>query len=180
MIGIALFAVVSFWQAPPKSQCAFDGFEKPGQLAEVIATKNANGSFLIYRVEGDWSCGYLTERKGAGPQWILTKNLRVVSADPKPKLEAWAGTWVGGEDTVEIHAQNGKLKAKGDGVWGSGASTHTGAFEGEAVPDGNHVRITDDDCRVDMTLIGNYIVASDNMQCGGLNVRFQGVWKRGK
>jgi hypothetical protein len=35
-----------------------------------------------------------------------------------------------------------------------------------------------DSCVVDMTLIGTYIVARDNGKCGGMNVRFGGIWQK--
>jgi hypothetical protein len=41
------------------------------------------------------------------------------------------------------------------------------------------VHYTEDDiCTVNLALLGNYLLANDNNMCGGVNVRFWGVWKR--
>ena len=48
----------------------------------------------------------------------------------------------------------------------------------EASPGGNHLHLEDDSCKIDLALIGKYILANDNNMCGGMNVRFWSVWKR--
>jgi len=37
-----------------------------------------------------------------------------------------------------------------------------------------------DACMVDLTLVGRYLVVTDNNMCGGVNVRFWGIWVRSK
>jgi len=183
--------------------CGFDGFGGNAKLAEVatqtvgyfgcaparhcVPTKLATGdAMVVYRVDGDWTCGYLLQRDGAGPGWAKSRDIREIRADPAPPLNAWSGAWVNGYGRIVVAASNppGKLHLEGTAEWhGKGDVVHTGSFSGDAAPDGNHVHIAEggaDSCAVDLTLIGKYMVGDDNNKCGGMNVRFWGVWKRGR
>jgi hypothetical protein len=137
---------------------------------------------LIYRDSGDWTCGYFSAY--GGPAWILKEELRIVPYNPQPPLKAWEGIWVGGEDRVSIRAEEkpGMLRLEGSAQWhGAGGNEHFGDIKGAATPDDNRLHFAEsgpDSCIIDMTLLGRYIVASDNGHCGGLNARFQGIWKR--
>lgn len=138
---------------------------------------------IVYRAAGEWSCGYLQRSDGAGPTWLLSKDLQPVKVDPQPSLSAWAGNWAGGEDQVAIQTgkKAGTLQVKGSAEWhGGGDNVHFGQVEGTASPTGNHLEIIEsaDSCQVELTLMGRYIVASDNNKCGGMNVQFGGIWKQ--
>jgi hypothetical protein len=192
-------------QAPdrPGTMCNFDGFDKKPALAEVTAPRQAKGYFgcstggncvstnlapgdavLVYRVDGDWTCGYLSQRNGAGPAWVRSRDIHPVSFDRAPALSAWVGNWANGKDRIGIQVSKspGKLDLHGAATWhGGGGVVHTGDFEGEAVPDGHRLHFVEDSadsCTVDLTLIGEYLLANDNAMCGGMNVRFWGIWKR--
>ena len=41
-------------------------------------------------------------------------------------------------------------------------------------------QMSDDIARELVALIGKYILANDNNMCGGMNVRFWGIWKRAR
>ena len=200
----AAMAPVAGAQDRPTTVCAFDGFDANPEIAEVITTQRATGYFgcstdsnctavtlapgdpvIVYRVAAAWTCAYLSSSAGAGPGWIGSKDIRLVLADSNPALKAWAGTWKGGEDLVTIGLSKtaGELDLNGKAVWhGRADVVHTGDFAGTAAPHGNHLHFaggsTADSCIVDLTLAGKYVVAGDNNHCGGLNARFQGVWKR--
>jgi hypothetical protein len=137
----------------------------------------------IYRRQGGWTCGYVSGNNGAGPAWILTDALRVVPYDDHPPLKAWLGTWTGGEDRVRIRADSvpGTVLLEGSAEWSGKYTSHFGDTKGSASPEGNHLHFVEngpDSCTIEMTLLGRYILASDNQACGGLNARFQGIWKR--
>ena len=187
-------------QDRPAGVCNFDGFSADPRLAEVTratvgyfacgspkgcltAKASAGDPVTIYRVDGAWTCGYLEQRGGATPAWLKSADIREIHGDPAPALAAWAGNWENGEGSIRITANGGKLHLAGDNVWKGATTTHTGDFEGDAVPNGNHLRFGEGgagSCTVDLTLFGKAMVANDNEACGGLNVRFRGVWKRGK
>lgn len=137
----------------------------------------------IYRRQVGWICGYVSGHDGAGPAWIRSNALRNVPYDAHPVLGAWLGTWTGGEDRIRIRAGSvpGTVHVAGRAVWTGKYSSHFGDTKGSASPEGNHLHLVErgpDSCTLDMTLLGRYILASDNAACGGLNARFQGIWKR--
>jgi hypothetical protein len=190
-------------QDRPQTMCAFDGFEGTPKLEETtkstvayfgcrtakdcVPGKLAEGDVVnVYRAEGDWTCAYLTQRDGAGPGWVRTRDIREVPADPAPPLDAWFGTWANGRGRIRIAATKNarKLQLEGQAEWhGIGDVVHTGEFSGEAAPEGNRLHFVENgagSCTVDLTLIGKYLLANDNNLCGGMNVRFWGVWKRSK
>jgi len=190
-------------QERPQKACGFEGFSADAQLAEVIRSSTgywgcgsprnciparfaAGDAVTPYRTDGDWTCAYIQQRDGAGPGWVRAVDLREVHADPAPPLDAWFGTWTNGLGHIAIAASAapGKLHLTGDNEWhGTANVVHTGEFEGDASPAGNHLHFVEsgpDSCTIDLTLIGRYLVANDNQLCGGMNVRFWGIWKRGR
>jgi hypothetical protein len=192
-------------QDRPTTLCAFDGFSANPMLAEIATAKSTVGyigcssgrdclsiklqpgdPLVAYHAGGDWTCGYLSQIKGAGPGWVRSKDIRPVSFDAAPPLDAWLGAWANGEDRIRIQSSRaaGKVELQGEAIWHGGRGVvHTGDFAGDAAPVGNHLHFVESDtdsCTVDLTLIGKYLVASDNDRCGGENVRFWGIWKRAR
>ena len=194
-------------QGKPTSACefAYNGFAlSPGEKVQIAEVAKKGGVQLeacgastaciqapvawqtpvqIYRQQGEWTCGYVSGRDGAGPAWIRTENLRVVSYDEHPPLAAWVGAWSGGEVHVRLRAGSapGTLQLVGSAVWHGKFTSNFGDTRGSGSPVGNHLHFVEegpDSCTIDMTLLGRYILAEDNMQCGGMNVRFQGIWRR--
>jgi hypothetical protein len=126
LVLILLGALVCRAQDKPTEDCPFPdtGFAMgPGervQIAQVakraaveleecgsekgcITSPAAWGTpVLIYRRDGEWTCGYFSGRHGAGPAWIRSDALRIMPYDARPPLNAWVGTWTGGEDHVLI------------------------------------------------------------------------------
>jgi hypothetical protein len=204
-----LILLLSIWvsasaQTKPTEACPFVGFESDSQkepnLAEVntktpalmwIACGSSTGCFLekrdpgspvlIYRNNGEWTCGYGVDRHGAGPAWFRTKDLRPLEFTVAPPIEAWYGVWKSGGDRVAISASKnaGGLHLVGNAVWqGANGNEHFGNAKGNAVPSGNRLHIVDGGCVIDLMLAGKYILADDNQGCGGMNVSFSGFWKR--
>jgi len=174
-------------QEPPKVGCPFDGYD--GKLAEVT-TKSAGldrgDMVVIYRSEGDWTCAYLTGKNGSSPGWILTKTIRPIASDPNPPRTAWLGTWGFEENVIKIGRADtpGKLALSGKAIWhGNGGVAHYGSISGEATLKGNQLHFVEGEdpvysCVVDSILFTNYLLVNDNGRCGGMNVRFSGIWKR--
>jgi hypothetical protein len=171
----------------PHEKCAYDG--SGAALAEVIAesaSERPGDMVVVYRVQGDWTCGYLTHKAGARSGWIPSAAIRLFNADPKPPLDAWLGTWRKDEEYITI--VNAKTPGKvalesGRALHGSKHVAQGGETKGEAIPNGNHAHFVDDNlhiCEVDVTLYGKYLLSEDNHFCGDLNVRFWGIWTRSK
>jgi hypothetical protein len=199
--SLVIVAAMRGQSQPPGSCIAHSGFGANPNLMEVGGARSATGYFgcardgsgcfskhltprtpvVITFSDGDWTCGY-----APGPVWIRSADLRPLHFDLYPPLKAWVGTWKGGEDRVVIGLSKdpGKLSLEGTAHWhGAGGVVHDGGFSGQAEPEGNHLHFAEGrpsawGCVVDLTLFGKYIVADDNERCGGMNVRFYGIWKR--
>ena len=204
LFGVVAWAVASSAAAgqAPTSACDFDGFDVNAKLAEVakpttayyacaagqkclLMVLKAGDLAVIGRSEGGWTCGYLSSAKGAAQGWVRSADFRLVEADPNPPLTAWLGTWTQGENRITMERSNtpGKLSLDGEAYWRGGRdNVHEGAIAGEVTPTGNHLHYEEgsaEACNIDLTLIGKYLLANDNSKCGGMNVHFWGVWRRG-
>ena len=170
---------VAVGQQHPASPCEFDGFDTNSKLAETIKTGDP---VVVNRVEGDWTCGYLVTRKGASQGWVQSKDIHLVNFDTNPAPIAWTGTWVQDENRIQIQNSKipGKLTLTGEAYWhGRGDNVNSGEISREADPIGNHLHLRrrrlQDRPRADRQI---KMLANDNNRCGGMNVRFWGIWKR--
>lgn len=192
-------------QDRPQKECSLPDLDADNQPLSVVKPESttswqcysngncssfqlhAGDSIEIARTENGWTCGYVTSTEGAGAEWVRNSDIAPVAADTAAPVSAWFGTWRGGEDTVHIQAgkQNGWLTVQGKAVWdGLNGNQHFGDIKGEVKPAGNKLHYSEgqgeSECEVDLTLIGDYILARDNNKCGGMNARFAGVWRRKK
>ena len=53
-----------------------------------------------------------------------------------------------------------------------------GQVEARATPRGADVEFVEDTCRVRVHSLGEVLIVADNSECGGMNVRFNGVYRR--
>ena len=78
----------------------------------------------------------------------------------------------------------GEVFATGDATWIDKQTglARTGSFEGTAAVDGGQIRYSDgtaDGCRITISVKDDLLsVANDNGQCGGLNVTFDGAYRK--
>jgi hypothetical protein len=140
---------------------------------------------LISKRYGPWICSWYQPRKGSETVgWLPAESLVISSEqDARPPSEGWVGLWKYYDQSLNIRRDSkaGFLRVKGDAIWrGLGDNVHEGSVEGSARSQGNELTLVDGECRVSLRLVGDYIVASDNSQCGGANVRFDGVYRRGR
>ena len=156
---------------PPAARCEFEGFAPNFPLAlrgEVPA--------IVYHADGAWSCAGFQD----GPRWVRSAELRAIAANTTPRLAAWVGRWTLPAGTATIRLGSGDtLRIEGHAWWlGARGVSHSGSIRALAVPSGNRVHFVEGTCVLDLALVGKYIVAGDNEHCGGMNVRFWGIWKR--
>ncbi len=109
----------------------------------------------------------------------------VVAAMPH---SAWIGTWRDGDDEITLRAAGAALAVTGYAFWPSAApseyqpSPHVGEVSETARPVSNTVVFAGkcvNNCLVLLTLLPPYLLARDNRQCGGMNVSFTGVYRKG-
>jgi hypothetical protein len=107
--------------------------------------------------------------------------LSLSEPDTNPPLDRWLGTWKFYDNSLEIKrdGRSGALHVRGDALWrGLGDNVHVGEIETTARPHGRQMKLSDESCQVSLVLVGEFIVAADNAECGGMNVRFDGVYRK--
>ncbi|MGY4395232.1 hypothetical protein ACVWZA_000393 [Sphingomonas sp. UYAg733] len=122
--------------------------------------------------------------------WLPATAVTRVAPLP-PGSAAWRGNWQRDEASIDIKPTKrpGRLNIDGTASWGTHdperverGGIHTGELNGEATPVGDRLSITDgpDGCAAWLRLVGPYLVVTDNLQCGGVNVSFSGIYRRSR
>lgn len=133
---------------------------------------------------GEFVCAWYQPEKGSETVgWIRMDDVRPGYGDEGPA--SWTGKWVFAENDLTIESiAEGQLSVKGNAFWkGVGDNIHIGEVDDNGTPSDHTLSLGGEDkydCRVKMTRIGKYLVVSDNKQCGGVNVSFDGVYLRKK
>ncbi|HZG51159.1 MAG TPA: hypothetical protein VEZ40_03390 [Pyrinomonadaceae bacterium] len=140
---------------------------------------------VVSRKYGKWICGWYQKGKGGETVGWLPADKLVIPTTPAapPILKDWIGVWKydGKSLTIRRDGKTDSLKVKGYGIWeGTGANAHVGGVEAVARPQGNELGLVEEECRVSLKLVGDYLVARDNSECGGVNVRFNGVFRKAR
>lgn len=139
---------------------------------------------LVSRRYGSWICSWYQPLKGHETVgWLPVDSLAISDHPASPPLEKWVGRWKYYDQSLDIvrDRKSGTLRVKGDAIWrGLGDNVHVGSVAARSLPQGNQLILVEEECRVTLKLVGDYIVASDNSECGGMNVRFNGVYRKGR
>lgn len=177
--------------------CQRRGFVVPGD--EVVAGP----------IRGDFVCvtyiapnpkrvkGKFTETDG-----FLPKSALVAVEQGAPAITQWPGTWLRSTEADIVITREGadRLKIFGEATFGAQdperikrGAVNMGEMSETAKPIGNRLAFgegyTDPakpfpdmggECLARLTLLGRYLVAEDNLGCGGMNVTFNGVYARGR
>lgn len=156
--------------------------EKAGEGYVLPGDKVVTG-----RTTGDYVCAYYPSRGGGSAGWVEKPRLRSRAIDAKPPASSWAGRWSDeGNPQLRIAGGPGALHMAGEAYWPGPDRAkdwppgwpHTGQIDGKLTLLGNRARYDEDECKIDLILVGDMLVASDNDMCGGMNVRFNGVYRR--
>ncbi|KAF0222466.1 MAG: hypothetical protein FD176_2645 [Rhodospirillaceae bacterium] len=151
----------------------------PSEACRRKAYVIAGDIVLVGSTSTDWTCVAFVGAKGAITGWIAKDQLALTATNPNPSLAAWGGEWKSGRNSLSIQAQNGgSISVDGLALWGDGPAPRTGEVQGAATPAGVRASVKDGACQVTLTLADDWLIASDNQQCGGLNVTFSGVYRR--
>lgn len=140
-----------------------------------------------------------------GAAIVTLSALPVVSKDKAmANMSSFLGHWqLGSEQEIGITEAEGHLRIEGFASWGAtdpdrvaNGAVHFGEFTVQVPPswirddslafavdpEGQAIRPEDADqydCVIRLTAANNRLEAEDNMMCGGLNVTFNGTYKRG-
>lgn len=165
----------------PGSICRRDDVLDPGD--EVIVSSVYDGWACVFRPDPKAADGVSRERVG----WVAARSLKIGTPIHNPRLEDWLGKWEyqARKDyqwaNVELRPGKapGTLFVEGVALGYGGNVPHTGSLEDLVKVKRNLASFNERGiCRGMMFLLGDWLVAMDNMGCGGLNVTFGGVYHR--
>ena len=145
---------------------------------------------LILKSNDKWACSWFQPPRGKGTIGLLPiKTLRDVIVD-KPKTNDWTGIWYFASSAklyIRQGTRRGFLRIRG----AAEALTRHGRIHNDwsefvaAQPSINRIRLNlgqrtvpGDDCEITIRLLGRYLVASDNKQCGVGHITFDGVYRK--
>jgi hypothetical protein len=162
---------------PGKETCRSKAYLVPGNRVVVSRSYSGFGCAWYAPVKGSPTVG-----------WIKLESLKLADISGQPRLSDWLGEWRYAANSIKFTSNKlaGYLNVTGDALWhGLGDNVHIGELDDRAAPVGNLLKIGDTDtveyaCKVAMRLIGEFLVAADNMKCGGVNVSFSGVYRKSR
>ncbi|MDI9274585.1 hypothetical protein [Stenotrophomonas sp. PFBMAA-4] len=134
---------------------------------------------------GAYRCAFYPNKVGGSAGWVDRSKLQPLPV-ATPSLQDWAGDWKDGDNGLRISVRGGQLHVEGDAYWPSANPTpeqrpygpNMGQVEAQATPRGSQVDFVEDSCTVHAQILGDVLVVSDDSECGGMNVRFDGVYRR--
>jgi hypothetical protein len=146
-----------------------------------------NDEVIVSRNFGGWACAWYQPKKGLETVgWLALDKLEFKAMNPNPAQGDWLGEWNYAGNSIEIGKGEtpGLLTITGNAFWkGLGDNVHVGELDDSSKPAGNELKIGESEteeyaCKVTMRLISKYLVVSDNLHCGGVNVTFSGVYQK--
>lgn len=148
-----------------------------------------NNEVIVSRTFGNFACSWYQPAKGSETVgWIPLDKLEFLEILTIPGMDIWSGKWSFYDSSIEIAKTGTKdvYKVTGNAFWkGLGDNIHIGELDGEAKLAGAKLKYGEEDtgeydCKVTMQRVGNFLIVADNMNCGGVNVTFSGVYQRKK
>jgi hypothetical protein len=150
------------------------------QKAYVVA----GDALVVSRAFGDYVCAWFQPARGYETVgWLRADQLDISEPDASPTPARWLGEWTLHSNSLSISrgAKSGELRVEGSAVWhGLGDNVHVGEVNASAAPSGDALTLEDDICKLTLRLVGDFLVADDNGECGGVNVTFDGVYRKKK
>lgn len=184
-----------------KSASTAAGCPGPAESCCEKAYLVAGNTVLTGRAQGAFVCATYVGAKGATRSGWLPRAALAEAPPAAPGLDDWAGTWNGGpEHRIRIARKGAGLALSGDATYGAldpdrvkRGAVNIGSFAVEARPEGAALAFTDgekgvvpryspDDytaCSLRMRLLPPFLLVESNSACGGVNVSFTGLYRRG-
>jgi hypothetical protein len=144
---------------------------------------------LVIERDGPYVCATFKSPEGVETSGWLPKAALAVLAPKTISAQAWDGKWRDGvEAEIVLKSHGDEVEVSGKASWGG---VHTGELEGNGKPRDRVLAIgydpdkssfppSQDDavCAARLHLFGRYLAVEDNDMCGGMNVRFSGIYVR--
>ena len=158
-------------------KCATSAYAVPGDVV------------IISRVRNGFACAFYPSKGGGTAGWLATRQINLTPIDTRPNPDRWQGSWSSeGNPHLTFAERMGRLTVAGKAYWPGPPGTydwssiHEGQIDGPVEITGNtgHYGEDEDLCEVRFWLLGDYLLAGDNGNCGGANVSFSAVYTRAK
>ena len=145
----------------------------------------AGDEIIVNRTYGNWACGWYQPKSGNPTVGWLALDKIEIPENPIQNTN-WLGEWHHARNNITITPMKvrGHYIIKGNAFWqGLGDNNiHIGEIDFKEEAKNNKLNLSDGegeyDCRVKMQLLGKYLIVSDNLNCGGANVSFNGIYQR--
>lgn len=160
----------------------------------------AGNPVVVSGTSGAFACAtYLGAEGATRSGWVPHAALAEAPAEA-PDLDAWTGRWTSGpEQTIAIRRSGPSLTVEGDATYGGQdpdrvrrGAVNMGSFAVTIRPAGSALAFTDGQkgvigaydaeefsCSARMRLLPPILVVESNSACGGMNVSFSGLYRRG-
>lgn len=149
----------------------------------VVQDVRADDVLLASAPRDGFRCAYLGTPQGslvAG--FIADSMIEPVPETPDVDAAFLRGRWngFGGAAHVTFTADGATLRITGEATWRGFTTINIGAIDAPVVIEPGRFTAHEPiaDCTVTGTRRGPYLVLRDNSQCGGMNVRFSGIFTR--
>ena len=167
----------------------------PEQESCIRRAYLVNGDKLLVGKETDgWACAWYFSSKREFVGWLPAHHVRTDHATPVPTAGDWIGRWhpIAGGNSILITqpSPDGPFAVEGEAMWQGGLNSygepivHVGAFSGHGRPSDDLLKISEGDdeydCQVTLQHVAGNLVVTDNSRCGGLNVRFDDVYRKSR
>ncbi|TAI86457.1 hypothetical protein [Pectobacterium versatile] len=147
----------------------------------------AGDNVIVAQEKDGWSCVWHFGKQSEFVGWMQSIYLEKQPIKTAG-INAWLGSWHQYGDSIKItRGKNGTLHLKGKATWHGGVSSygeriiHYGNISASAIPNGNRLQwggsIEEFECKGVMQLINGNLIVKDNGNCGGMNVRFNGIYR---
>jgi hypothetical protein len=188
-----------------KSDGDQEGCPRVDAACETRAYLVAGDPVIVTEIAGDFACGAFTAPKGAKQEtmgWLPRAALEAVN-EPPAAARDWPGQWRAGfwREIKITAAAAGGIELEGTAYWGADdpgrrerGAVNTGDLSATVKPDGGKAAFSldvngethpydanagDVMCQVRLWRLGPYLAVADNVRCGGANVTFTGIYRRG-
>ena len=147
----------------------------------------AGDKVITNRVRGNFVCAWFAPLKGHPTVgWLKLADVDLPNMLSDGSESVWLGEWRYASNTIRFARTktNGVVKVTGNAFWqGFGDNIHIGELAGIAKPADGLLEYSDGtgeyDCRAKMRLAAEkFLIVADNMNCGGANVTFSGVYRK--
>jgi hypothetical protein len=157
--------------------------QKGGDQCRAVGYVVPGDELLLGKTHGQWSCAWFNGKKHETVGWVDNTAL---AGEPQAAQVDWTGKWkqYNYPGYIDIASKGGAFYVLGEMIWQGLTTQHFGEMRGELKVNGNRAHLggpqaqEKGECAADLTRIGRFLIVWDNEACGGVNVRFNGVYTR--